>query len=372
MDSENNIIAIRKVDISLAHKAFAELMNKTEIILNREASVQPEVFKSMSPSAVEDCAVDRIKAACVGSPFNPDEVQLVSGHRFPDIVAENFYGIEVKSTKSDHWKSTGSSIVESTRIENVEDIYMLFGKLGGDTPKFRCRPYQDVLYDIAVTHSPRYLIDMQLGENEDIFTKMGTTYDELRTSPDTVSKVRHYYKEQARLNHRLEMPWWITDDNIDNAHPFNIRLWNSLSATEKRELKTKCMILFPEALNPSVNKLKYNNTTLWLCSFNQVINPNVRDMYSAGGRITHVDGKRLEEPVSRVFNVIIECAEEIKILLEHPSDEMTKLIEDFNPQLLQGSSPYEEWLKICCTYAQTQNVPLMEWIEKKPIFSFSK
>ena len=133
------------------------------------------------------------------------------------------------------------------------------------------------------------------------------------------------------------MPWWITSDNLDNAHSFNIRLWNSLELWERNELRMKCMILFPEALNPVVSKTKYNNTTLWLCSYNQVVNPNVRDLYSSGGQITHVNGTELNKPVAQVFNVIVEFADEIKALLRHPSAELLMLIKDFNPILLEHS-----------------------------------
>lgn len=306
------------------------------------------------------------------SPFDANEIKLISGHRFPDIVADKYYGIEVKSTKEDHWISTGSSIVETTRVKHVDDIYMLFGKLGGDIPQFKCRPYQDVLYDIAVTHSPRYLINMELEKKDTIFSKMGTTYDEFRTSPDSISLARHYYRERARQQNRQEMPWWITSDNLDSAHSFNIRLWNSLDLWEKRELQTKCMILFPEALNPARSNTKYNNTTLWLCSYNQVVNPNIRDLYSAGGKITHVNGKRLKHPVAQVFNIIVDYSDEIKALLRHPSTEIMMMIKDFNPILLEQNNMYDAWLEICCDIAKEYGVPLKEWIEEKPNFTFSK
>ena len=168
------------------------------------------------------------------------------------------------------------------------------------------------------------------------------------------------------------MPWWITSDNVDNAHSFNIRLWNSLDIWEKRELQTKCMILFPEALNPARSMTKYNSTTLWLCSYNQVINPNVRDLYSAGGKITHVNGNRLKYPVAQVFNIIVEYSDEIKALLHHPSTDLMMMIKDFNPILLGKDDMYEAWLNICCDFAQENGVPLREWIEAKPNFSFSK
>lgn len=372
MNAEHNIIAIRKKDIKLAHEAFVNLMDRTENILNSEAHTNPNDYKRLTSSTLEMCAVDKIKMACVDSPFDANEVQLISGQRFPDIVANQFYGIEVKSTKDNHWTSTGSSIVETTRMENVDDIYMLFGKLGGDIPQFKCRPYQDVLYDIAVTHSPRYLINMELDKGKTIFSKMGTTYDSFRKSADNISLVREYYRKKAKEQDKQEMPWWITSDNIEKAHSFNIKLWNSLEIWEKRELQAKCMILFPEALNPARSMTKYNNTTLWLCSYNQVVNPNIRDLYSAGGKITHVNGKRLAIPVAQVFNIIVDYADEIKALLLHPSNELYAMIKEYNRKLLQYDNMFEGWMKQCEKFAEANNVPLREWIKQKPTFLFSK
>ncbi len=372
MDKTDHIIAIRKRDITLAHEAFVELMSNTESILNREACENPHEYKKLTSSSLEVCSVEKIKMACANSPFDAEEVKLISGQKFPDIVADKYYGIEVKSTKEDRWTSTGSSIVETTRIDHVDDIYMLFGKLGGEIPQFRCRPYQDVLYDIAVTHSPRYLIDMELEEKKTIFSKMGTTYDDFRASADSISLARRYYRERAKQQNRQEMPWWITSDNLDQAHSFNIRLWNSLELDERRRLQAMCMILFPEALNPARSMTKYNNTTLWLCSYNQVVNPNIRDLYSAGGKISHVDGKKLKNSVAQVFNIIVDYSDDIKALLRHPSNELLLMIKDFNPILLKDSDMYEAWLRICCKFAEEYQVPLREWIDKKPHFTFSK
>ena len=168
------------------------------------------------------------------------------------------------------------------------------------------------------------------------------------------------------------MPWWITSDNMDDAKSFNIKLWNTLEIWEKRELQTKCMILFPEALNPSRNKTKYNNTTLWLCSYNQVVNPNIRDLYSAGGKITHVNGKRLLNPVAQVYNIIIDYSNDIKALLRHPTLELMQLVKEFNPMLLSSDDMFDEWVKMCDKFAQKDGVPLREWIKEKPKFQFSK
>ncbi len=367
-----NIIAIRKLDCQKAYLAFEELMNKTESLLNEYAKIKTNEYKKFSTLELEQESVRIIQQSCKDTPFRPEEIKLISGQKFPDIIAENYYGIEVKSTKSNHWTSTGSSIVESTRDVNVEDIYMLFGKMGGTIPEFRCRPYEDVLYDIAVTHSPRYLINMELKKNETIFAKMGTTYNELRKSPKAIDKVRKYYKNKAKENHKQEMPWWITSENSDNTHYFNIRLWNSISAEEKKLLIAICMILFPEALNPKQSPTKYNQTSLWLCSYQQIVNPNIRDMYSAGGKITQVNEIPLNKPIPQIFNKIVLFSDLIKQMLLEPTNELIMLIEDYNPYLLNGKSLFENWINMCEKFADEFKVPLRDWIQSKPQFTFSQ
>lgn len=370
MNQENRIIAIRKRDFHEAHKAFVELMGRTEEILNDEAKKSPNDYKKLSTTSLEPRAVEKIQQACANSPFDPNEIKLISGQKFPDIIAETYYGVEVKTTKEDHWTSTGSSIVESTRDVNVDDIYMLFGKLGGDVPQFKCRPYEEVLYDIAVTHSPRYLIDMNIKKGETIFEKMHTTYNEFRQSEDAISKVRKYYREKAHEAGKAEMPWWITKENVEESQSFNVSLWNTLSIKDKRRLKCMCMILFPEALTPKQFKAKYDQTSLWLCSYNQVIMPNIRDLYSAGGSITHIDDHRLVKPAAQVFYQIVEHAPDIKKMLTCPTKDLLTLIADYNPTLLKTPKLYENWVKQCERNADEYDVPLRKWLEGSHVFTF--
>lgn len=369
---ESRIIAIRKKDVDLAHRAFADLMHKTKEILNEDAKLNPYTYKSYSTTELEECSVEKIKLACENTPFDADEVKLISGQRFPDIIADKYYGIEVKMTKKNHWTSIGSSIVESTRDKYVENIYVLFAKMGGEFPEFLCRPYQDVMYDIVVSHSPRYLIDMKLDNGHTIFDKMNVSYDEFRTDPHSIDKVRNYYRQKSIDDNKLEMPWWVTSENSEEEKPFNISLWNNLSVDEKKKLKAMCMILFPEAINPKGGQKKYNQTTLWLCSYKQIVMPNIRDLYTAGGKITHINGNRLEVALPQVFNQIIICSDLIKEMLENPSSELMMLIHDYNPSLLKGADLWDEWVKICSVYAKSYNVNLMELINNKPQFGFSR
>ncbi len=369
---DESLVAIYKRDIHSVSEAFAKFMALSENEFNIRSKKDPKLYKGLSPSKLEEVTRDLLKDVAPMTPFKPEDITLVSGHSFPDIMASNYCGVEVKSTKDDKWTSIGSSIVESTRNATVENIYMLFGKLGGNPPEFKLRPYQDCLSEIAVTHSPRYLINMELSQQETIFAKMGTTYESLRTSGNAIEQVRHYYRDKAIKENKLEMPWWITSENVDSSQSFNIRLWNTLRDDVKKDLQAKCMILFPEALSPIQSQTKYNQTTLWLCSYNQVIVPNIRDFYSAGGKITHVNGKAINPQAAQVFARIVKFADEIRSQLSCPTRELIMLIEDYNPQLLKGRDLYKNWLNICLKYAEIAKVPLKQWIEDQPKFTFSK
>ena len=361
---ENRIIAIRRKDINLANEAFAELMQKTENSMNEQSQSFPKYFKGMKADVLEMETCNFVRLACQDTPFDPNNVILVSGHSFPDIVAENYYGVEVKSTKSDHWTSTGSSIVESTRSDLVENIYMLFGKLGGNPPEFRCRPYQDVLYDIAVTHSPRYLINMELKKGETIFDKMNTTYDEFRNTEDNISKVRTYYKEKAKKAKRQEMPWWISSTDEEKPVNFTLRLWNSVNLKERKVLKAYCLILFPETWMPNINpRKKYNQASLWLCSFAQVLFPNIRDAFTAGGMVAFENGHKLPNRYPQVYKTIIDLLPEIKKLLVRPSVETIELVKEFNPILLKGNSVYQNWVNAC---GASLGTTMERWLRENP------
>ena len=365
---EKNIIAIRKADIRKADQAFDELMGITQQQMNEAAAIRPEYYKNLAAHELEMTSVEAIKHACEGTPFNPNNIALISGQRFPDIIAEQYYGVEVKSTKSDSWKSTGSSIVESTRAIDVDNIYMLFGKLGG-VPQFRCRPYQDVLYDITVTHSPRYLIDMELTTGTTIFDKMDTSYDEFRNSEDSINIMRRYYQGIARKSKKKqeEMPWWLTAENIENSGGINIRLWSGLEQAEKLRLTALLLVLFPETMNSN-----YQNAALWLCSYYQVVNHNMRDLYSAGGKIYAVNGALLEKKTNHLFATIVHLSSAVKRILTNPTQEETLLLQDYNPALYKSKNRYETWLQVCEKKASKEGVPIREWIKERPKFTFKK
>lgn len=262
--------------------SFQQIMDKTDKILNEDASRREEYYVKRSGKSLEKDVYAAVCEASKGTDFE-GTIQLVSGASFPDIIANKFYGIEVKSTEKNRWTSIGSSILESTRNVDVQRIYLTFGKLGKPV-QFLSRPYEDCLSGIAVTHYPRYQIDMRLKEGETIFDKMGISYDALRSMENPVVPVSQYYKSKLKPGESL---WWASSD-INAASPVSIKLWNVLSHEEKEILTIQGYALFPEILSGGNNK-KYNRYALWLASRMGVVNTNVRDSFSAGGKVEMIN-----------------------------------------------------------------------------------
>ncbi len=260
--------------------AFRELMRKTDLFLNNDARERENYYATRGGKKLEEDVCIALTECSKGTQFE-GTVKLVSGASFPDIIANHMFGVEVKSTEKNHWQSIGSSILESTRNQDVERIYMTFGKLGKPI-QFLSKPYEDCLSEIVVTHYPRYKIDMQLQEKQQptIFEKMQIDYDELRMMENPVPVVSRYYKNQLKPGESL---WWAADD-VESSSPMTARLWTALSHEEKEHLTVAGYALFPEILSAGNNK-KYNRYALWLATKKGVINTNIRDSFSAGGKV---------------------------------------------------------------------------------------
>ena len=252
---------------------FRQLMLNTDQLLNADASKRPKYYATRGGSPLEDDVKAALIESAKGTAFE-NTIEKISGQKFPDIIAANFYGVEVKSTKDDHWTSTGSSILETTRVNGIERIYMTFGKLGGTTIEFLSKPYEQCLYGIAVTHMPRYLIDMRLHKGETIFDKMGVPYDELRKMDNPIAPVAKYYRSQLKEGESL---WW-TGDSSDETVSATIKLWKNVSPEEKRIYTIFGCVNYPEIFGGN-----YDRYALWLTS-QGIVDPHIRDQFSAGGQ----------------------------------------------------------------------------------------
>ncbi len=209
-------------------------------------------------------------------------IELVSGQKFPDIVAyvnsNKAYGLEVKTTKQNKWKSTGSSIFEGTRVDDVRNIHLLFGKLAAPV-EFRCRKYEECLYDVAITHSPRYLIDMETTSEHSIFSKVGVDYNTLRKLDNPFKPIKKYFRESLKEGEDL---WWI-DNTEESVRDLGVKIWGNLSASDKDELRILALAYFPNLLG--IDQKKYVRLASWLVAQFGIVNHALRDTFSAGGQV---------------------------------------------------------------------------------------
>lgn len=330
MKEETKFVAFNMQGMHDIDKAVSSLLSKSIDYMNENALANPMAYAKMSGTDVEILSRDSLQAVAPSVGINPEVIDLVSGHSFPDIILkETYYGVEIKSTQKDAWTSTGSSIVESTRDKDAERIYMLFGKLGG-IPEFRCKPYQRCLSSIAVTHSPRYIIDMQLNETDTIFTKMNTEYDKFRSLPENekISYVRKYYLKQVkqRKNQSLkknEMPWWMGEQT-----EIDLSFYNDLSTEAKEAMMPRLFVVFPTLFDANSDK-RFKPVAVWLCDRYSMICYNMRDAFTAGGTVKKYNGQVLKKTYPAIVGRLIKYLDEIRALLLHPDKDILTDIHDF-------------------------------------------
>lgn len=292
---------------------FAALVNKTNDKLNEDCLKCPDYYRNRDGRKLEADVKKAMEIVAQDTVFN-GTIELIGGQRFPDIIAKKYYGVEVKSTTQDHWITTGNSVLESTRIEDVEHIFLIFGKLA--TPvQFKARRYQDCLSDVVVTHYPRYKINMDLPAGKTVFDKMGIEYDEMRNLPNPISPVVNYYKQNLRQGESL---WWIDNTEADEPVPMTVRLWKTLNPIEKNIFIVKGMIYFPEVF--SGNGRKYDRFTLWLVTSNGIVSTSMRDSFSAGGKVTIITESGTFSDLPHIFEVVNSLKNDISLQLSVESE----------------------------------------------------
>jgi len=277
----------------------------------------------------EELVCEKMCEASVGTEFE-GTIKQTGVHAFPDIVANEYFGVEVKITAKDHWTSTGNSVLESSRIEEVERIYIVFGKLGGEAD-VRYKLYQECLPEISVTHSPRYKINMDLPKGKSIFDKMGVDYNELRTSEDTIQQIKSYYRKQLKDGEGL---WWI-DEEAESSSPI-IKQFRTLEPEDKERFKVDCMILFPELFK---NRANYERAATYMITEFGAVSTSLRDAFSAGGQQEVVVAKE-KRNVSQMLSQLHDYAPKIASRINDIDEELLKFYWQV-PSI--GTNRIEQW-----------------------------
>ncbi|WP_394795986.1 restriction endonuclease [Armatimonas sp.] len=221
-------------------------------------------------------------------------------HVFPDIAIGS-YGVEVKFTTNDTWRSVANSIFEGSRNSSVENIYVVFGKMGG-SPEVRWGKYDDCVIHVRTSHVPRFEVEMT--SRESLFKKLNIEYKDFSVLPadEKMRYIRQYARARLKTGERL---WWL-EDSSDQEHslPFQARLYMNLDQQEKRRLRAEAALLCPQIVKPSRGKNKYDDVVLYLLTYHGVLCPQARDLFSAGSVALRSDSQRGGNYVRRALQDI--------------------------------------------------------------------
>lgn len=312
---------------------FQLLLDNTLTVLSEESKKKENEYLGLLGNKLENVVADIMKQNAVGTDFE-SSIELISGQKFPDIIAKKYYGVEVKTSKQNHWTTTGNSVLESTRVDGIERIYMLFGKMVKPV-EFRYKPYEACLSDVVVTHSPRYLINMELTDGETIFDKINIPYDTLRNESNPIKCITDYYRKQLKPGEEV---WWLDQDNPKSTSLI-IKLWNNLSISNRKELMISAMVYFPEIFSNRSDK--FNSLSVWLVNEHGIVCPNIRDIFTAGGQGVIDYNKKTYINIPQIIIKLTESIGEIKETITNSNRE--DLASYWN---IKVTKPFENWIDL--------------------------
>lgn len=312
---------------------FERLLDRTVAILTENVRAS-ELYRG--PAQFQQGVLDMLKVAAGDSGLLIEPTFHPSA--FPDIKANGF-GIEVKYTSQDTWLAVGNSIFEGMRDQEVENVYVVFGKTGGQ-PEVRWRKYQDCVTHVRVSHAPRFVIEME-GERESLFSRLGIAYSDFAQLDDVgkMRYVRDYSRGRLKQGERL---WWI-----EPAHsvPIEARTYMSLSQAEKRTLRAEAALLCPQVCGGSRARNKYTDAALYLLTHHGVLCTQARDLFSAGSVALRADERR-------GGNYILRALLDIQDLMRDAAKRLDDaLFEEYWGSACPTDERISEWLRRADGYA---------------------
>lgn len=323
------------------YKIFTNLLSISVRNLQKDAINRADYYLNRGGINLEKDVFRFVNENAKGSMYEGN-IELVSGQKFPDIVAyvnsNKAYGLEVKTTKQNKWKSTGSSIFEGTRVGDVRNIHLLFGKLAAPI-EFRCRKYEECLYDVAITHSPRYLIDMETTREHSIFSKVGVDYNTLRKLDNPFQPIKKYFRAGLKEGEDL---WWI-DNTEESVRDLGVKIWGNLSASDKDELRILALAYFPNLLG--IDQKKYVRLASWLVAQFGIVNHALRDTFSAGGQVS-IEGILFP----KIFHHITHDLNSILTIVQNIPDDDIK--HYWKVETAEGNH-IERWKEQCLKHCKT-------------------
>jgi len=251
---------------------FEALLQKATEQLTGEVKENDKYHK---PSAFEQRVRIVMAELLVGTGYEA-EPDIDQG--FPDIVVGNF-GAEVKATESNSWRCIANSVSEGQRAKDVDHIYVLYGKFGGD-PEVRWADYGNSIMHVRTSHVPRF--EIEIGTDKPLFTQLGTTYEEFRSLQmnEKMPLIRHYARSRLKKGEQL---WWLENSDVENqSHSLSlgVRAYIGLTKTERWQCRAEASIMCPQVVGKS--SLRYVDAALFLMTYRGVLCTQARDLWTAG------------------------------------------------------------------------------------------
>jgi hypothetical protein len=251
---------------------FERLLDSVTATLRDEARRAPFSTAKQFENRVREVVQDAIDDPAIQIDFDPHP------QAFPDIAVGEF-GIEVKFTTNDTWRSVANSVLETNRIDDVKTVYIVFGKMGGE-PDVKWGEYEKCVMHVRTSHVPRF--EVEIGAPKSLFELMGVRYDEFRVSEmhEKMQYIRQYARGRLKEGERL---WWLEDKpGEEHTLPIQARLYTKLSTEEKTKLRAEAILLCPRIVQSGRSKNKYDDVVLYLLTYHGVLCHQARDLFSAG------------------------------------------------------------------------------------------
>ncbi|MCY4151539.1 MAG: hypothetical protein OXE94_04810 [Aestuariivita sp.] len=303
---------------------FEAYLDQSVQAMNRQAVAGMPGYSNAGD--FEETVLAQLKIACER---DANVAPAFHDSAFPDIVVNGF-GVEVKFTSRSTWHGTGNSIFEGMRDETARHIYLVYFR--SDLPEARWSKYQDCIKGVRISHSPRYMIDMD-GQGT-FFWDLGMTLERFKDleMKNKMALVKQDVQKRVKEGERL---WWFGDEQ-DHTIPVNLKIYRNLSTSEKAQMRTEAALMCPEIFRGSRARTKYDGIAAYLLTQHGVLVSNVRDMFSAGSVAgTERGGDYLLRSVTNNMNAIRKAAAELDgaLFVEYwgtacaPEKRMTKWFE---------------------------------------------
>lgn len=319
----------------MERQEFESVLDEVVRRLTAEAQAAPftqsKAFENRVRQILQDVGSDK----GIAIDFDPHP------YGFPDIAMDE-YGVEVKFTTNDTWRSVANSVFEGLRVQGVQHIYVLFGKMGG-IPEARWGKYEDCVMHVRTSHVPRF--EVEIGAKQSLFSKMEITYEQFKEA-DPEEKMRHVRKYARGRLKEGERLWWL-EDEPDQQHtlPMQARLYIHLDQQEKRKLRAEAALLCPQIVKSSRSKNKYDDVVLYILTYHGVLCSQARDLFSAGSVALRADGTRGGNYILRALKDIESEMREAALRLDD------RLFVEYWGKSCSPEKRISEWLKKADGYA---------------------